>query len=73
MMLVCEGTCAPVAPPFQGQRGQCPWAIACGGTWCPALPFEIGAHPFCVWPASCYIHPIVYFKNVAPLLGFGPS
>ena len=38
MMLVCEGTCAPVAPPFQGQRGQCPWAIACGEDVVPGPP-----------------------------------
>jgi len=24
MILVCKGTCAPVAPPFIGQGGQCP-------------------------------------------------
>ena len=28
--------------------------------------------PISVWPPGCYIHPIMYFKNVAPLLVFGP-
>ena len=39
----------------------------------PAPPFEIGASSFHVWPPGCYIQPILYFKNVAPLLDFGPS
>ena len=33
--------------------------------WCPAPPFEIGAPPFHVWPTGCFIHPILYLKNVA--------
>jgi len=44
-----------------------------GGQWCPPPLFEIGAPSFHVWPPSCYIHPILYFKNVPPLLVFGPS
>jgi len=24
MILVCKGTCGPVAPPSEGQGGQCP-------------------------------------------------
>jgi len=43
------------------------------GQWCPPPPFEIGSPQFHVWPPGCYIHPILYFKNVAPLLVFGPS
>jgi len=43
-----------------------------GGQWCPGPPFEIGAPPFHVWPLGCYIHPILYFKNVAPPSGFWP-
>jgi len=35
------------------------------GGWCPAPPFH-------VWPIGCCIHPILYFKNVPPLLVFGP-
>ena len=31
--------------------------------WCPS---------FQVWPPGCYIHPILYFKNVAPPSGFWP-
>jgi len=38
----------------------------------PGPPFEIGAPPFYVWLPGCYIHPILYFKNVDPLLVFGP-
>jgi len=44
-----------------------------GGPVVPAPPFEIGAAPFHVWPPGCCIHPILYFKNVAPLLFFCPS
>ena len=44
-----------------------------GGQWRPAPPFEIGAPPFHVWLPGCCIHPILYFKIVAPLLVFGPS
>jgi len=44
-----------------------------GGQWCPAPPFEIGAPPFHVWPTGCCIHPILYIKNVAPLLVYGLS
>ena len=39
----------------------------------PGPPFGIGAPPFYVWPTGCCIHPILYFKNVPPLLFFGPS
>ena len=39
---------------------------------CPSPPFEIGAPPFHVWPTGYCIHPILYFKNVAPLLVFSP-
>jgi len=35
-------------------------------------PFEIGAPPFHVWPPGCYIHPILYFKNVAPPVFWPP-
>ena len=38
----------------------------------PGPPFEIGAPPFHVWPLGCYIHPILYFKNVALPSGFWP-
>jgi len=31
--------------------------------WCPS---------FHVWPPGCYIHPILYFKNVSPPSGFWP-
>jgi len=44
-----------------------------GGQWCPAPAFEIGAPLFHVWLPGCCIHPILYFKNVPPLLVFGPS
>jgi len=43
-----------------------------GGQWCPASPFEIGAPLFHIWPSGCCIHPILYFKNVVPLLFFLP-
>jgi len=39
----------------------------------PGPPFEIVAPPFHVWLPGCCIHPILYFKNVPPLLVFGPS
>jgi len=48
-------------------------AVASGGASGARPPFEIGAPPFHVWPPSCCIHPILYFKNVPPLLVFGPS
>jgi len=38
----------------------------------PGPPFGIDAPPFHVWPTGRCIHPILYFKNVAPLLVFGP-
>jgi len=38
----------------------------------PGSPFEIGAHPFHVWSPGCYIHPMLYFENVAPPSGFLP-
>jgi len=41
-----------------------------GGPVVPGAPFEIGASPFHVCPTGCCIHPILYFKNVAPLLVF---
>ena len=44
-----------------------------GGQWCLVPPFEIDDPPFHVWPTGCCIHPTLYFKNVAPLLVFGPS
>jgi len=43
-----------------------------GGQWCPALPFEIGAPPFYIWARGSRILSILYFKNVPPLLLFGP-
>ena len=55
-----------IQPQQQGRRQR-------GGQWCPALPFEIGAPSFRVWPPDCCIHPILYLKNLAPLLVFGPS
>ena len=47
-------------------------AVASEGAVVPGPPFEIGASPFHVWPPGCYIHPILYFKNVAPPSGFWP-
>jgi len=44
-----------------------------GGQWCPAPPFEIGSPPFHVWPTGCCIRPILYFKNLSPLLALGSS
>jgi len=43
-----------------------------GGQWCPGPPFETCVSPFRVWPPGCCLQPIQYFRNVAPLLGFGP-
>jgi len=39
----------------------------------PGRPFEIGVPPFHVWPTGCCMHPILYFKNVSPLLVSSPS
>jgi len=39
----------------------------------PGPPVWNRCPPFHVWPTSCCIHPILYFKNVPPLLVFGPS
>jgi len=36
-----------------------------GGQWCPAAPFHL-------WPPGCCIYPILYLKNVPPLLVFVP-
>ena len=47
--------------------------VASWGPVVPGPPFEIGAPPLHVWPTGCCIHPILHFKNVAPLLVFGPS
>ena len=44
-----------------------------GGTVLPFPSFEICVLSFHVWPPGCCIHPIQNFKNVAPLLVFGPS
>jgi len=33
-------------------------------------PFDFSATPFHVWLPDCCIHPILYFKNVAPPCGF---
>ena len=38
----------------------------------PVAPFEIGALPFHIWPPGCYIHPILYFKNVDPFWCLAP-
>jgi len=35
--------------------------------------FEISAPPFHIWPPGCYIHPVLYFKNVAPFWFLAPS
>jgi len=43
-----------------------------GGAVVPGPPFEICAPQFHVWPPGCCIHPIQYFKNVAPPSGFWP-
>ena len=53
-------------------RKQCR-AVSSGGAEVPGPLFEIGAPLFHVWLPGCYIHSIMYFKNVAPLLVFGPS
>ena len=53
--------------PRQGRRQRV-------GQWCPAPPFEIGAPHFTFGPRLLHsLHPIQYFKNVAPLLVFGLS
>ena len=44
-----------------------------GGQWCPTPQCEICAPHFTFGPSGCCIHPIQYFKNVPPLLVFGPS
>jgi len=58
---------APVElyPPWTPFAGPSP---AGGGQWCPA-PILNRCPPFHVWPPGCYIHPILYIKNV-PLLLF---
>ena len=45
----------------QGYRQQ-------GEQWCSVLPFTICVLPFHVWHPGCCMHPILYFKNVTPLL-----
>ena len=47
-------------------------AVASGTASGARPPFEICAPSFHVWPPGCCIHPIQYFKNVPPLLVFGP-
>ena len=44
-----------------------------GGQWCPPPHLKSMPPPFHVWPPGCYIHPILYFKNVVPPSGIGPS
>ena len=53
-------------------RRQAIRAVPNGSQWCPAPPFQIGTPSFHVWPTGCCIRLILYFKNVAPLLVFGP-
>ena len=48
-------------------------AVTSGGASGASPPFEICVPPFHVWPPGCCIHPIQHFKNVTPLLVFGPS
>jgi len=43
-----------------------------GGPVMPGPPFKFCAPPFHVWFTGCCIHPIWRFKNVVPLLVFGP-
>jgi len=50
----------------------CVRAVASVGASGARPPHLKSVPPFHVWPPGCYIHPILYFKNVAPLLVFGP-
>ena len=44
-----------------------------GGPVVPGLPIWNRCPPFQVWPTGFCIHPILYIKNVPPLLVYGPS
>jgi len=47
-------------------------AVARGEQWC-LTPHLKSVPPHFPFAHCCCIHPILYFKNVAPLLVFGPS
>ena len=59
-------------PSIEMLKGYMAGTSPAGGAMVPGPPFEIGAPPFHVWPPGCCIHPILYFKNVAPSSGFWP-
>jgi len=45
-------------------------AVASGVQWCPDPHLKSGP-PFHVWSPGCCIYPILYLKNIAPLMVFG--
>ena len=47
--------------------------LPAGGPVVPSPSIWNMCPPLHVWPPGCCIHPIQYFKNVSPLLVFGPS
>ena len=62
--------CCPPLEKFL--RTHMPGPLPAGGAVVPAPPPILNrCPPFHVWPPGCYIHPILYFKNVPPLLDFG--